>query len=321
MERNFIMKYRLLSFALLLSMLAGFAACGKNEETANDPPPAGAYESAAAVSNPEPVKNIGEEPPALSEADYIASAEEILLAVSGENAPNAETADIAKVKAVLSERPEIELTYSIGDGKVVIIFDKETGRLRELDGGLDGLLKPAQYAGPESAARAWYAALPFPQDYTLRSVVPYGDDLLSYEFNRLVTLETGGEPVELFSSCEAVRIMIYRDTGALVMANAFHWPVFDGYSQKTAISEAEAVEIARQSRSISGEDALNAQIVLHHAYPYDPVSISICSPEQSVNYSFPAWKVTFRWKNDEFDSATAVYVDLYTGEILRKDYM
>lgn len=292
------MKYRLLSPVLLLSMFALFAACGKN---------------AAEVSNPEPA--INEEPPVLSEADYIASAEEILSAISDGNVPDAEMADITEVKGVLSERPEINLTYSVGDGQVVFTFDKETGRLRTLDGGFDGLLKPAQYTDPESAARDWYAALSFPQDYALRSIVPYDDDLISYKFNRPVTLETGGEPVEVFSSCEAVGITIYRDTGALVLANVFYWPVFDGYTQKTAISEAEAVEIARQSGSISGEDTINSQIVLHHAYPYAPVSISLCPPEQSVNYSFPAWEVTFRWKHDDFDSATRIYVDLYTGEI------
>lgn len=335
LRKEFHMKYRLLSFVLLLSMLNGFAACANNEETADVPPsspetetavqssnstpPAGAEQNAAAVSSPEPAANavtVEEEPPALSEADYIASAEEILTAVLGENAPKAETPDMTETFDAISERPEIELTFPVGDSQAAITFDKESGRLRRLNSSFDGLIKPAQYTDPESAAREWYAALSLPQDYVLRSVVPYGDDWLCHEFNRRVTLETGDGPVEVFSSYEAVRIMILRDTGALVSVVVFHWPLFEGDSQKTAVSEAEAVEIAEQSRSGSGEETVTSQIVLYH--PYDPVFTSRCSPEQSVNYTFPVWEVVFSWKNDGFDCEDRIHVDLYTGEIMRR---
>lgn len=331
------MKHKLFSFVLVLSMLAGFAACGQDEETPevppsspetetamqapNSTPPAGAGVNAAAVSNPEPAVEIDEEePPALSEADYIASAEEILFAILGENAPDAKTADIADAPSLDSEPTEIDLTYSVGDGQVTIRFNKETGRLKEVwDNSLSGMLKPAQFTDPESAARAWYAALPVPQDYVLHPrIVTYGDDRLCYDFNRLVTLETGGEPVEVINAYETARILVYMDTGALYSAIFFYSPVFDGYSEKTAISEAEAVEIAKKSRSNIEDAAIDSEIVLYHTdYPiYTP---KICSPEEFVNYSFPAWAVRFRWDN-EFNTEIVMYVDLYTGEIIGASY-
>lgn len=325
------MKYKL--FALLLSMLVGFTACGQNEETPevppsvpetetsiqtpNSTPPAGAGVNAAAVSDPEPAVEIKEEePPALSEADYIASAEEVLSAILGENAPDAKTAEIADTPSVEPVSAEIDLSYSVGDGQVTITFDKETGRLTKVwDNSHAGMIKPAQFTDTESAARAWYAALPVPQDYVLHPrVVTYGDDLLCYDFNRLVTLETGGEPLEVINTYETARILVYMDTGALYSAVFFYSPVFDGYSDKTAISEAEAVEIAKKSRSNIEDAAIDSEIVLYHTdHPvYTP---KICSPKEFVKYSFPAWAVTFRWDN-EFNTEIVMYVDLYTGEII-----
>lgn len=334
------MKYKL--FALLLSMLVGFAACGQDEETAEVPPsvpetetavqapdstpPAGAGENAAVVSDPEPaietieIEIEEEEPPALSEADYIASAKEILFAILGENAPDAETAEIADAVSLDSEPTEIDLTYSLGDGQVTITFNKETGRLRKVsDNSHAGLLKPARFTDPESAARAWYAALPVPQDYVLNPrIVTYGDDLLCYDFNRLVTLETGGEPVEVVNTHETVRILVQTDTGALNSAVFFYCPVFDGYSSKTAISEAEAVEIAKKPRPNIEGAAIESKIVLYNtSHPiYTP---KICSPKEFVKYSFPAWAVSFRW-DDEFNTEIVMYVDLYTGEIIGTDF-
>lgn len=330
------MKYKVLSLILALTLLAGLTACEQkaeaepapieNEEAAqpqvaerppkSDPGAANAapeQEPDAPEEQPEP--DLPEEQP---EPDYIALSDEILTALLGEDAPNAAEADTRETTDLISNHPELEITRPVGESGVVISFDKKTGRLKSVgEVPFTGMLKPSASTDLETMARAWYAALPFPQDYVLRSTTGYGDDLLCYEFNKPVTLETGGEPVELFSDYEAVRIMIQRDTGALYNALAFYWPVFDGHREKTAISETEAVEIAKQRHADAGEAAISSKIALYQSY--EPFSVSDCAYERSSDYCFPAWAVEFRWEHDGMETGSRVYVDLYTGEILGSD--
>lgn len=337
------MRYKLLSVILVMALLAGFSACGTDaadeaaemvgEDAVSQPPetppaapaadggqeppsPSGplAEDVAEPPSSSEPGAEDAMEPPPPAEPDYRSLAAEILAAVWDGTIP--EAAEVSEKEDSISNRLEMELSYPIEDSGVGITLDKETGRLRSVgETGFTGLLKPARYDSAEPAARAWYAALPVPQDYPLHSVTGYGDDLLCYDFNKAVTLETGGEPVELFSSYEAVRVMVHTDTGALHSAIVFDWPVFDGHPQKTAISEAEAVERAGGS----GKENVSAQITLYHGH--DPITVSDCPPERSLDYSFPAWAVEFRNASDDVleDCGSVVYVDLYTGEILGRD--
>ncbi len=312
------MRRSVLSIIVALSVLACLSACGKdasNEMAELLEEKAGAY-SLPAATPAAPVEEDGTEAPAPTAPDYHSLAAEILTAVWDEDMP--EAAEISEEEDSISNRMEITLSYPTGDSSIDITFDKETGRLRRLcETGFNGLLKPARYDGPESAARAWYAALPLPQDYTLGSVTDYGEDLLCYEFNKPVTLETGGEPVALLNSNEAVRIMLHTDTGALHLVVAFYWPVFDGHSQKAAISEEKAVEIAKGPNSHAGNETVSSQITLYH--PYDAIAVSDCPPERSLDYSFPAWAVEFRETSGMLDCGSVVYVDLYTGEILGRD--
>ncbi len=258
-------------------------------------------------------------PPAPPELDHTALAGEILSAILGDDdAPNAAEAVVTEEHDPITERPQIELAYPVGEGQVVVTLDKETGRLERLDCS-DGLIKLAQYTDPEAMAKAWYDALPFPRGYTLCSSSIYLPNSRCYEFNRAVTLETDGGPVEVFSPYEAVRIMIDLDTGELEMANAFYWPLFDGYPEKKAISEAEAVKTARQYGSYSGEDTLTSKLTLYQ--PLAPISVAGCPLEQSTAYSFPAWSITFHWDGGDFPSEAQVYVDLYTGEVLGVDHL
>lgn len=339
------MKYKVLSILLALSVLTCLSACEKDdvnkmaEVTQKEDavlalpeaePSGRAADSGTGPSSPSGQTGDGDteslslssqttdggmEPPPPSEPDYRSLSAEILAAVWDGNIPG--TAEVSEEMDSISNHLEMELSYPIEDSGVAITFDKETGLLRRVsETQFTGLLKPARYDSSESAARAWYAALPLPQDYPLHSVTGYGDDLLCYEFNKAVTLETGGAPVELFSSYEAVRIMVHTDTGALHSAIAFDWPVFDGHPQKTAISEAEAVELAGGSKS--GSETVSSQITLYHAH--DPIAVSDCPPERSLDYSFPAWAVEFRGTSDVLeDCGSVVYVDLYTGEILGRD--
>ena len=209
-------------------------------------------------------------------------------------------------------REETVIHFERGEIQTNVTYNGETGKFLKLD-GFDFAMLPGtpceSETEAEACARSFYEKLPVERGYALTpGVEKYDDDLWMYEFCREV--EPG-----LYSYYEMVRITINPETGRLVLANVFYFPLLDDHGEDPALTEEQAIAALEAFRDVTGFTLVESRvgIVLPNWWWSEK--------DSSLNAQFSkvtrwAWVLRYKAPQSFYEYDDEYYVDLYTGEIL-----
>jgi len=240
---------------------------------------------------------------------------------------DAEKMTVRRYKNNVDDREEVSVKLATEEQTRTVTFEAESGMLLAASTFgheyTDNTLMSAEDA--LRCATEYYNLLPYPQGYEYTHLSKFDDHGWTYSFSKAATVETDGKTQTVYSDYEQVRITIDPCTGGFEMSNMFYYPLLDDHApNQKPLTAQQALDKALESKLVSGLTQENSTFELCICLP-DPGKMSVYNgtydgdDRKFKNYDITrlAWKIECKFNYGVAFGHIVVYVDLYTGEVLK----